>query len=121
MPVFIKPSEKEFFLKELTETLERLAFEVDFDIHQLCRNMGMSRSSLHRKIRASADRSTSIYIREFRLKKANELLLSTEKSIKKIAFEVGFSDLAYFSKCFKLLYKVSPRKMRRSIAIEVDT
>jgi len=112
MPINLDEIDKKFFLQDLTEALEQLAFKPDFEVQQLCKTLGMSRSSLHRKIRASADRSTSIYIREFRLKKAQNLVLSTDMPIKKIAFLVGFTDLAYFSKCFKLLYGVSPKKLR---------
>lgn len=112
MPVVLNQIDKALFLENLVEALEELASEMDFDVYQLCQIMGMSRSSLHRKIRASADRSTSIFIREFRLRKAQKLVLETEMPIKTIAFEVGFKDLAYFSKCFKLLYGVSPKKMR---------
>ncbi len=112
MPIVLNQTDKALFLKNLVEALEQLAFELDFDIQQLCQEMGMSRSSLHRKIRASADRSTAIFIREYRLKKAQKLVLETNLPIKTIAFKVGFTDLAYFSKCFKLLFKISPKKMR---------
>jgi len=63
---------------------------------------------LYRKLKAITGKSTAIYIRFIRLKKAKELISETEKTISEIAYEVGFKDLAYFSRCFSELFGVSP-------------
>lgn len=107
----------EFFLTELDRVLENLAFEKEFTITELCRALAMSRTSVHRKITRFTDKSISIYIREFRLQKAYEKLQNDSNSISKVAYEVGFSDLAYFSKCFKAYYGITPSKMLENNSI----
>ena len=94
----------DFFLVELDRMLEELAFETEFNIPELCKILALSRTSLHRKITKHAGKSISIYIREFRLKKAYELLQEEGASVTEVAYAVGFSDLSYFSKSFKALY-----------------
>lgn len=54
------------------------------------------------------------YINYERVKKATELLLSTELSIKEIAFTVGFNDPLYFSKVFKHYRLVSPQEYKNA-------
>ena len=100
------------FRFQLDTTLEKVALDFDFTLPDLCRTMGMSRTSLHRKITDCAGMSISIYIREFRLQKAFEKLENHSGSVSSIAYEVGFSDLAYFSKCFKKEFSVNPSDLK---------
>lgn len=101
----------EFFLAELDRILEDIAYDINFTTPELCKLLAMSRTSLHRKIAQHAGKSISIYVREFRLRKANELLSEGGGSVSKVAYKVGFSDLAYFSKCFKAYYGMAPSKV----------
>ena len=39
-------------------------------------------------------------VRSIRLQKAKELLLTTDLNVSEVAYDVGFKDLSYFSKCF---------------------
>ncbi|MEM6316289.1 MAG: AraC family transcriptional regulator [Bacteroidota bacterium] len=102
---------EEFSLAALDRVLENIAFDTEFSIPELCKMLALSRTSLHRKITQSAGQSISLYVREFRLRKAYELLQSGELSVSDVAYEVGFSDLAYFSKCFKKVYGVAPSRL----------
>ena len=54
------------------------------------------------------------YLRLLRMEKAENLILESELSIKDIALTCGFSDTAYFTNCFKKLYKMTPSEMRES-------
>lgn len=54
------------------------------------------------------------YILETRMKKAKELMLSTEKSIAQISDECGFSCASYFSECFMKSYGITPTQFRQS-------
>ncbi len=54
------------------------------------------------------------YILETRMKKAKELMLSTEKSIAQISDECGFSGASYFSECFMKSYGITPTQFRQS-------
>lgn len=53
------------------------------------------------------------YIKDQKLLKANQLLLSTEFSISEICYEVGFTDTSHFSKLFKVKYNLTPSEYRR--------
>ena len=65
-------------------------------VEVLCYLIGMSRTQLHNKMKALTGMSTSIFIRSIRLKRAKELLETTERSVKEIAFEIGFNDVSYY-------------------------
>lgn len=101
------------FLQTLTSVLMINSGEIDFGIQQLCRSMLMSRTELHRKMIKYTGRSTSIFVREFRLHKAKELLMQTDLPIQEVAYQTGFSDHCYFTKCFKKKYGLAPSKLRR--------
>ena len=97
------------------EKLQKIAIDnldnTDFGPTQLCAAMGMSRSHLHLKIKALTNLSTSIFIRTIRLHKARELLQEGELNVTQVAFEVGFSDLSYFSRKFTEEFGVNPQKV----------
>ncbi|EDP70855.1 putative regulatory protein, possibly two-component response regulator [Flavobacteriales bacterium ALC-1] len=79
-----------------------------FGVSELADKMNMSRSSLLRKIKKQTNLSASKFIREIRLQKAAELLLETEHTASEIAFDVGFSNPSYFTKCYREYYGYPP-------------
>lgn len=101
------------FLARLDTTLSVYAYDFEFGIKDLCEVLTISRTSLHRKVTTCSGKSTSIYIRDFRLSKALEFLKSTSRPIRDITYSVGFSDIAYFSRCFKERYGASPSEIRK--------
>ena len=72
----------------------------------------MSGSQLYRKLKALTGKSTAIYIRSIRLAQAYELLRQTDMTVSEIAYEVGFKNTAYFSRCFSEQYGKSPKYIR---------
>jgi AraC-like DNA-binding protein len=70
--------------------------------------MNMSRSSLHRKIKALTDLSSLDFIRIIRLKHAAELLQEGELRINEICDRVGFQSPSYFAKVFQKQFGVTP-------------
>ncbi|MGM0126141.1 two-component system, response regulator YesN [Enterococcus sp. AZ194] len=57
-------------------------------------------------------RSFSQYLNQFRMEKAQYMLLHSEKNINEIADEIGYNNTTYFSKMFKKMYDVSPKEFR---------
>lgn len=53
------------------------------------------------------------YLENIRMNRAKLLLQSSNKTITEIAYECGFPDNNYFSRRFKLLYKITPSQYRR--------
>lgn len=104
--------EDDFIIKVQRIVLENLEND-QFDIHQLSAELFLSRSQVHRKIKALTGMSTAVYIRHIRLHKGKELLETTNESIAEIAFLVGFKTSTYFSQSFKSSFGVSPTTYRK--------
>ncbi|KXX71289.1 hybrid sensor histidine kinase/response regulator transcription factor [Flammeovirga sp. SJP92] len=77
-------------------------------VEELSSELDISRGHLYRKVQMLTGKSPSDFIRAVRLKRASQLLESSNLTISEIAYEVGFSNPKYFSKCFKAEYKVLP-------------
>lgn len=84
----------------------------ELSVDMLASEMGMGRSQLYRKIKALTNFSPVELLRNLRLKQARELLTTTEKSISEIAYEVGFTAPAYFTKCYREMYGETPTDVR---------
>jgi YesN/AraC family two-component response regulator len=54
------------------------------------------------------------YINKIRIAKARELLIQSDKNVKEISSELGFSDDKYFLRLFKQHEKITPREYRRA-------
>ncbi len=89
----------------------------DLNIDTLASKMGIGRSQFYRKIKALTNYSPVELLRKIRLTKAREMLSATDKSISEIAYEVGFSAPAYFTKVFREMYDESPSEMRARLGI----
>lgn len=111
-PEIALQQEDEFIIKVRAAIEENLDDET-FGIAELCRAVAMSRSQLHRKIKALTNRSTSQYIRSIKLFKAKELLKTTDLNISMVAFEVGFNDPKYFSRTFSEEFGIPPTDLRK--------
>ena len=73
----------------------------DVTIDDIASACAVSRTGLHRKVKHLLGTSPMEFLREARLRKANTLLMRSKKNVSEIAYECGFSDPKYFSKCFK--------------------
>ncbi|PHN02714.1 hybrid sensor histidine kinase/response regulator transcription factor [Flavilitoribacter nigricans] len=121
------PREVEFVLHAESVILSMLE-HTEFDIPMLCRELGMSRSALYRKIKSLTGLSIQIFIKKIRIKRAAQLLLSEDMAVSEIAFSLNFSDLKYFRKCFKEQFKMTPSEYKAhhgskpgDVKIEVDS
>lgn len=101
------------FLDKLTEITESNLTNAQFGVSELAREMGMSRSNLHRKVSTAANISVSQFITMVRLKKAMVLLKTGSLKISEIAFDCGFQSVAYFTKCFREYYGYPPGEVEK--------
>ncbi|MEL7119251.1 MAG: ATP-binding protein [Bacteroidota bacterium] len=106
-------NKEEAFLKQAKQLIELHMGDANFGIPQLCKMLGISRPHLHRKLKALTNQSTSLFIRHIRLQKARHLLQSSDLSISEVAYDVGFKDPAYFSKCYVELFHETPSETRK--------
>ena len=100
------------FLENVIDSIETHLGEEDFGIDTLCREVAMSERQLRRKLRALINQSPARFIRTYRLQRANRLLQQGAGTVSDIAFQVGFGSTAYFSKCFREQFGVTPSEMK---------
>jgi transcriptional regulator GlxA family with amidase domain len=95
-------------LERLTIITEYNLTSEQFGVSELAKNLGISRSNLHRKVKKEAKCSVSRFICRVRLQKAIEMLRTTSLPVSEVAFDCGFHSVAYFSKCFHDYYGFPP-------------
>lgn len=78
----------------------------------ISKHFGYDESYFCRKFKKATGFTVTNYIKTQRLEHARRLLEKTEESIRHIAMSCGFIDAAYFSNCFRSIYKFSPTKYR---------
>jgi len=103
------------FLKELGAILREKLSDENYGTEQLCLDIAMSRTQLHRKLKALTGTSTGAYIRRFRLNEANQLLQETNMAIGEIAMHVGFKDFSHFTRSFTKVFGCTPSDAREKM------
>jgi len=98
-------------LQRLLSSPEVLALSIN-DIANLS---GRSLSSFTRDFKRFYDTTPKKWLQEKRLKRANELLLTTDFSVTQIASELGYDNVSHFIKAFKTLYEVTPKQLKQLI------
>ena len=111
----------EAFLKRLESAIQEHIEDKDFGVDELGREIGMSRSQIHRKLQALTGKSASRYIRTFKLQRAKELLEKNVGTVSEISFRMGFSSPAYFGQVFLEEYGYPPSEVRKSGAGETPS
>ena len=96
------------FVKKLTHIIEANIDNPNFDVNDLVKEIGMSRTVLYKKVQTLTNHSVAGFIKNMRLKKAASLLINSHHSIAEITYMVGFNDRKHFSKEFKKFYNLSP-------------
>ena len=104
------------FYSRFIDVFQRRMGEAELSVDALAAEMGLGRSQLYRKIKALTNYSPVELMRSLRLRQARSLLTSTDKTISEIAYEVGFSSPAYFTKCYKDAYGETPTELRDRLA-----
>lgn len=108
-PSKIKPdSVHQKFLNQIKEVIENQLSNETFSVEDLGHEMAMSRSQIHRKLKALTDLSATAFIRNYRLHRAAEYLKNQTGTITEIAYSVGFNSQTYFSSSFQDLFGCSP-------------
>ncbi|MCT4588735.1 MAG: response regulator [Carboxylicivirga sp.] len=92
--------DKELLDKALAVVEEHLQ-DAEFSVDLFAREMGMSRSNLHLKMKAITGASATDFIKKVRFNQALKLLEENRYSVAEISYMVGFNSPSYFSTSFK--------------------
>ena len=101
----------EKFLTTIQNVIEEHLDETALNGAFIGKKIGMSRMSLHRKLKSITNQSATQFIREYRLQKAHKWLEEGKDDISNISYQVGFSASGYFSKLFKERFGLSPSQV----------
>ncbi len=98
----------DLFLKKLRELIDKNLSDPDFRVDTLCEQLNMGRSTLFKKIKALTGEHPNQFILSYRLERGRQLLEENFGNTMDVAMDVGFNSSAYFAKCFKEKFGISP-------------
>lgn len=96
------------FMKKVLEAVEADLSNQLFGVEPLADAVAMSSVQLYRKLKAITGKTPNEVIREIRLERAASMLQKQMGSVAEIAYQVGFNNLSYFSKCFRERFGNTP-------------
>ncbi|MDO4703779.1 MAG: ATP-binding protein [Tannerella sp.] len=105
----LNPYDQEL-MRRIDEQIEKNLSNEMYSIEHLSEDVGLSRVHLYRKVKKLLGVSPSVYLRDYRLRKAAAILSVEEIRVNELAYRVGFQDANYFLKCFKEKFGISPKK-----------
>lgn len=105
-------STDELFLQKAIGLIEENMLNPEYTIQNFISEIGMSRSALYRKLKVLTNQTITEFIRTIKLKRAKQLIMTSQLNISEIAFSLGFNDLKHFRKMFKELFNELPSQCR---------
>lgn len=108
----------EELLKKAVEITEKHLDDVEFSTDEFAREMCMSRSNLHLKLKALTGESTNEFIRKMRFNKASKLLKEGRYTVAEISTMVGFNTPSYFATSFKKYFGCLPSEYTKGKEIK---
>ena len=100
------------FIARFREVVETRLDDSDLSVEDLAADMNLSRVQLYRKVKSVTGSTPVELLRTARLKRAYQMLMTTDKSISEVAYAVGFTAPSYFTKCFKEEFGQLPGDLR---------
>ena len=101
----------EEFLNKASRIMNEHLDDSQFTTDEFARQMCMSRSNLHLKMKALTGESTNDFIRRIRMRKAAELLKTRGYTVAEVSAMVGYNTPSYFATAFKNFYGHSPSSL----------
>lgn len=101
------------FIKKVLQIIETYLADDSFTVEKLGKEIGMSRSQIHRKLTATIGKSPNQLIKNVRLQRAHDLITKNAATISEIAYMTGFSSPNYFNSCFKDEFGFTPGEVRK--------
>lgn len=105
----------DLFMKKFIRMIEENYANSEFNIEMGSEKLGLSRVHLYRKVKELSGITPIDFLRNYRLKCAAEILRQRSATISEVAYATGFGSPAYFSKCFKAVYHITPTEFVDSL------
>jgi len=103
------------FVSKLENLVRTHLDDEAFDTERLGREMGLSRTQLHRKVKALTGLPPGTYVRQLRMQEARRLLLQSDLNVNEIAFRVGYADPAHFTRMYGQQFGETPTQTRQEV------
>ena len=104
------------FLKKLMEAIDKNIEDVDFDVEKLSQILGVSKSTLYNSVKSLTSKSIGGLIRSVRLKKAAQLLSSSNLNVIQVMEKVGIQSQSHFTKSFRKEFGVTPSQFIKDLS-----
>jgi len=105
----------EAFLKNAIEFIEENISEPEFNIDLLSDKLSISRRHLSHKIKTLTGQTVNEFVKTVRLNKGAEMMLNTDQTISEIAYQLGYTAPANFSRSFSKQFGKTPTDYIASI------
>ncbi|MEO7989144.1 MAG: two-component regulator propeller domain-containing protein [Chryseolinea sp.] len=102
-----------FFLK-ITQCIQLHLSEPEFNADTIAEEVGMSKASLYKKVKTITSLTPHGLIKQYRLKKAADLLKNSNMSVSEVIYETGFNSRSYFYKSFNEMFHCHPKDVDRT-------
>ena len=89
-------------------------YDKTISLSDVAQHVHLSENYLSRLFRKATGTTFVNYLNSIRINQAKKLLLSTDRHVTKIAFEIGFNNLPHFNRTFRALQKCSPSDFRKN-------
>ena len=113
-PLISTTDRDKIFLDKINAIIERNMGDAEFKLDTYAPALGLGRTTFYSKLKSIVGCSPNEYVRLLRMKRAAELLITSDINISEAGYQVGINDPFYFSKCFKNTFGKSPSQYRKS-------
>lgn len=104
------------FLGKVIEIVEKNISNSNFGVEELASKIGLSTSHFYRRLKQLTGQIPNVYLRNYRLQRAAELLGNNEGlNVAEVMYQIGIESNSYFSTSFKKLHGVSPSEYLKKV------
>jgi AraC-like DNA-binding protein len=114
-------SNDDVLMNKIIEMINQHIDDAALNVEMIGQEVGISRAHLHRKMKEMVGLSPSDFVRTIRLRKACEILRSTDNDVTQVAYSVGFTSQTHFSTAFKKFTGMSPSEYRSKQSVTRDS
>lgn len=103
------------FFSKITQCIQLHLSEPEFNADTIAEEVGMSKASLYKKVKTITSLTPHGLIKQYRLKKAADLLRTSGMSVSEVIYETGFNSRSYFYKSFNEMFHCHPKDVERAV------